>query len=94
VSFFAAFLSHPFTVLVAPIVDANGGTGVSGRNSSQELNRERCILPLVAGVANGLPLEARGLRRQALLPGGVARWPVHSRISLHGKPKPCFHPKN
>jgi hypothetical protein len=31
------------TVLVAPIVDVKGGSGISRPNSSQELNRERYI---------------------------------------------------
>jgi hypothetical protein len=61
--------------------------GILARNSTGSV-----ALALIAGVANGPPLEARGCEgKRCYRP--VRQWPIHPHL-MHRKPKPRFHPKN
>jgi len=70
------------------MVAVGSADGILARNSTGSV-----ALALIAGVANGPPLEARGREgKRCYRP--VSPVACTPRISLHRKPKPRFHPKN
>ena len=85
VSFFAPFLSPPLLMLKVAVGSPDR---ILARNSTASVT-----LALVAGVANGPPLEARGCEgKRCYRP--VSPVACTPRISLNRKPRPRFHPKN